>query len=186
MAPGRNVNFFTENRGLKIFGKDNGRMPNTGLSCLSSAAKVLRRFRSGTTSLQTKQKTLGRGHKRKTSGSPRCTLRSTTEYQMGSDLSPECRAPTTSCWKAEGMPDLTTFNSLLALKSGVGVSFLWKTTESLLSWKKQTKKQKTKQQQQKKRRKHLQKTWNLKELRSCLLKKSRAQDISKRRAFAFV
>lgn len=55
--------------------------------------------------------------------------------------------------------------SLPAPKSGMGVSFLWETM-GLLSLTKQ-------------RRKHLKKMWSLKELWSCLLKTSRAQDISK-------
>lgn len=59
----------------------------------------------------------------------------------------------------------TSLTSLPALKSGVRLSFPWKTMGSLLSLTKQ-------------RRKHLQKT-NLEGLQSCLLKTSRARDISK-------
>lgn len=61
----------------------------------------------------------------------------------------------------------TSLTSLPALKSGVRLSFPWKTMGGLLSLTKQ-------------RRKHLQKT-NLERLQSCLLKTPRAQDISESR-----
>lgn len=70
-------------------------------------------------------------------------------------------------------PSSISWTSLPALKSGMGVSFLWEATEGLLSLTKQ-------------RRKHLKKMLSLKELWSCLLKTSRAQDISKSHVFAFV
>lgn len=128
-------------------------MPNTG----PSTVKGLEKKQVGC-----HQKVLGKGaHKQ----GLRFTLRFTTEFQEGWGMSPEYSGPAMSSWKSERVPDVTMLISLPALKSGVRVSFSWKTTEGLLSLTKQ-------------RRKHLQKTLSWKELRFCLLKTSRAQDIS--------
>ena len=55
--------------------------------------------------LQPHQRVLGLGHKVKASESPRFMLRSTTGFQGGWGMSPECSGPITSSWKAKRLPD---------------------------------------------------------------------------------
>lgn len=120
-------------------------MPNTGPSCLPSSVKVLRRLMLVS---------------RVSSHTERSRPQNIPGLWSGLSLS-------TRGAEAKGGPDFNISNLPSSTKSGVRLSFPWKTMEGLLSLTKQ-------------RRKHLQKT-NLEGLQSCLLKTPRAQDISESR-----
>lgn len=59
------LNFSLKNLGLKIFGKVNGQMPNTGPQRLPFTVKVFRRIRLGVTCLPPHQKVLGKETQRR-------------------------------------------------------------------------------------------------------------------------
>lgn len=128
--------------------------------------RVLRRIRSVATCLQPHQKMLGKGAQK---SRPQKPPSSHSGPPLSSRWAEACPLNTLDLLchleRQERVPDFTIPSSLPALKSGVRVSFSWKTTEGLFSLTKQ-------------RRKHLQKTLSWKELQFCLLKTSRAQDIS--------
>lgn len=110
--------------------------------------RVLRRIRLGVTCLQPHQKVLGKG-------TQKSRPQKVPSLHSGLPVSP---------WKVERGPDFTILSSFLALKSGVSFLFLENHRGFIFL---------TKQ-----KRKHLQKTLSWKELWFCLLKTSRAQDIS--------